>query len=125
MEQPEKHDRQGRQDEAPPPLTEAPKFLRLQKMFGPGEASLLAQASSVGIAFAVSIVLGLASGWWLDQKLGTSPWLLLLCLLLGIAGGFRNLFVVSARIDRKSREAAANKNIIRDKKDGGGNGASR
>ncbi|UQZ91118.1 ATPase F0F1 [Deltaproteobacteria bacterium Smac51] len=70
---------------------------------------MMAQASAVGISFAVSIVLGLALGWWLDKKLGTAPWLLLLCLMLGIAAGFKNLFTVSARLEKASQKAAEEK----------------
>lgn len=81
---------------------EAPKFSRLRKSFGPGEASALGQASAVGLTFVVAIVLGLAAGRWLDAKLGTAPWLLLAGLLVGIAAGFRNLFALSRRLDRQS-----------------------
>lgn len=84
----------------PPPLKEAPKFKWLKKHFGTGQAQMLGQASAVGLTFVVAIVLGLAAGWWLDQKLGTAPWLLLTGLLLGVAAGFKNLFTMSARMDR-------------------------
>jgi F0F1-type ATP synthase assembly protein I len=30
-------------------------------------------------------------GWWLDAKLGTSPWLLLVGIFLGASGGFYSL----------------------------------
>jgi F0F1-type ATP synthase assembly protein I len=30
-------------------------------------------------------------GWWLDEKLGTSPWLLLVGIFLGASGGFYSL----------------------------------
>ena len=91
-------------DTDPPALTEAPKFHAFRRFFGDGQASVLAQASAVGISFAVSIVLGLAAGLWLDKKLGTAPWLLLLCLLVGIAAGFKNLFTVSARLEKLGRK---------------------
>ncbi len=91
-------------DTDPPPLPEAPKFHGLKKFFGDGQARVLAQASAVGISFAVSIVLGLAAGLWLDKKLGTAPWCLLLCLLVGIAAGFKNLFTVSARLEKLGRK---------------------
>jgi len=34
-----------------------------------------------------ALLLGLALGWWLDRKLGTEPWLMLLGILLGIVVG--------------------------------------
>ena len=88
----------------PPPLKEAPKFKRLKKIFGPGEASALAQASAVGLTFVVAILLGLAGGWWLDRQLGSAPLCLLLGLMLGITAGFRNLITFSRRLDRLDRK---------------------
>lgn len=90
----------------PPPLPEAPKFKGLQKIFGgDGHTQALAQASAVGISFAVSIVLGLFGGLWLDKKLGSAPWCLLAGILIGIAAGFKNLFSVAARVDKLSRKS--------------------
>lgn len=40
---------------------------------------------------ALSIFIGLAIGRWLDGKFDTSPWLMLIFMVLGIAAGFRNL----------------------------------
>ena len=40
---------------------------------------------------ALSIVIGLAIGVYLDRKLGTSPWLTLIFIVLGIAAGYKNL----------------------------------
>lgn len=92
--------------EVPPPLKEAPKFMWLRKAFGDSEARMLGQASAVGLTFVVSILLGLGLGWWLDKKLGTAPWLLLIGILLGIVAGFHNLFRFSARLDRLGRQEA-------------------
>lgn len=38
---------------------------------------------------------GALIGWVLDRALGTSPWLLLVLLFLGIAGAFRNIIRIS------------------------------
>ncbi len=97
-----KNTEKPKNDFDPPPLPEAPKFHALKKFFGDGQSSLLAQASAVGISFAVAIVLGLAAGLWLDKKLGTAPWCLLAGILIGIAAGFKNLFTLSARLDKAS-----------------------
>lgn len=94
------NDRDRPDPPVPPPLKEAPKFKWLKKHFGTGEAQMLGQASAVGLTFVVAIVLGLSAGWWLDKKLGSAPWLLLAGLLLGVAAGFKNLFTISARMDR-------------------------
>jgi ATP synthase protein I len=48
--------------------------------------------SGVGLTLVIATVLGLWGGYALDGWLGTSPWLTLVGLLLGIAAGFVNLF---------------------------------
>ena len=48
--------------------------------------------SGVGLTLVIATVLGLWGGYALDGWLGTSPWLTLVGLLLGIAAGFINLF---------------------------------
>jgi|WetSurMetagenome_2_1015567.scaffolds.fasta_scaffold761773_2 ATP synthase protein I len=51
----------------------------------------LAFFSSIGLSVALSIFIGLGLGLYLDGKFSTSPWLMLICLGLGIAAGFRNI----------------------------------
>lgn len=41
------------------------------------------------------LVGGALIGWVLDRLLGTSPWLLLVMLFLGIASAFRNIIKIS------------------------------
>ena len=51
-----------------------------------------ALAAAAGFQF-VGAVAGLAVlGWWLDGRLGTTPWLAVSGLLLGSIGGFWNLW---------------------------------
>ena len=47
-------------------------------------------ASSIGIVFVVSIVIGVLIGVWLDSKLDTKPWLTLFFLGIGVAAGIKN-----------------------------------
>jgi ATP synthase protein I len=53
--------------------------------------------SNLGIAFRLStefvaaVVVGGAIGWGLDRIFGTSPLLLILLFLFGVAAGFRNV----------------------------------
>ncbi|MFH0731224.1 MAG: AtpZ/AtpI family protein [Pseudomonadota bacterium] len=47
--------------------------------------------SSLGLSVAFSIFIGLGLGLYLDRKFSTSPWLMLICLGLGIAAGYRNI----------------------------------
>jgi ATP synthase protein I len=51
----------------------------------------LAYYSSIGFSVALSIVIGLVVGVYLDRRFDSSPWCLLIFLVLGIAAGFRNI----------------------------------
>ena len=69
-----------------------------------GQLRILAEASAIGLSVVVAILLGLGAGLWLDGILGTRPWLTLVGLIVGVAGGLNNIFVMSARIQRAERE---------------------
>jgi len=45
-----------------------------------------------GLAFALSVLLFLGGGAWLDSKLGTSPVLLVLGAFIGAGAGFYSLY---------------------------------
>lgn len=45
-----------------------------------------------GLTLALSVLLFLLLGWWLDERLGTAPLLLLLGALVGAAAGFYSLY---------------------------------
>jgi ATP synthase protein I len=47
---------------------------------------------ALGLEMGISVALGLLAGWWLDGKFGSSPWLTLVFLLLGIVAAFRALY---------------------------------
>lgn len=74
----------------------------------PKEKPLLKQlfeASTVGIQLVLSTFVGFGMGYFLDKFLGTSPWLTIVFLLLGIFAGFRELLRVARRqngSDKKS-----------------------
>ena len=46
---------------------------------------------TMGWSIAISVALGTFAGYWLDNKFGTTPWLLIVGALLGIAAGFVEL----------------------------------
>ncbi|MCB9879519.1 MAG: AtpZ/AtpI family protein [Planctomycetes bacterium] len=54
------------------------------------------QVFGVGLTLAVSVGLFAYGGLWLDRKLGTKPWLLLLMVLCGIVGGILHTIRVLA-----------------------------
>ncbi len=64
-------------------------------------------ASSVGLELGIAVALGLLVGWYLDQRLGTEPWMMLLWLVLGLVAGFRGVFRAIQRADRAAAEEEA------------------
>lgn len=59
-----------------------------------------AQASSVGLVLVLSIVIGWAFGTWLDSKLHTSPWLMLVFTFMGIAAGFYEIIKLAIQLSK-------------------------
>ncbi|NVM22110.1 MAG: AtpZ/AtpI family protein, partial [Desulfobacterales bacterium] len=49
--------------------------------------------SSLSFSIALSVVIGLFIGYWLDRRFNTSPWLTLIFLGLGVVAGFRNIYL--------------------------------
>jgi F0F1-type ATP synthase assembly protein I len=52
---------------------------------------------SLGTSLAVTVLLGVALGYWADQKLGTRPWLLLLGAVSGLALAIYQFFKTVSR----------------------------
>jgi len=50
------------------------------------------QVAGAGFQFAAMVVLAVLAGVWVDGKLGTSPWLVIVLVLLGAAIGFYSLY---------------------------------
>lgn len=57
-------------------------------------------ASSIGLELGLSVVFGILFGRWLDGRLGTTPWLMLVFLMLGLVAGFRSVMRAVRRADR-------------------------
>ena len=57
-----------------------------------GAASGAGRYAGAGIQFAASILLFVFVGQWLDERLGTEPWLLILGVFVGAAAGFYSLY---------------------------------
>ena len=53
--------------------------------------------ASIGITLVMATVIGLAGGYYADRWLGTAPCLTMICLGIGIAAGFVNLFRATRR----------------------------
>jgi F0F1-type ATP synthase assembly protein I len=57
-----------------------------------------------GLNWALSTLLFLLVGWWLDTKLGTTPILLILGAFVGAGAGFYSLYFHVVVEPRKQRE---------------------
>lgn len=57
-------------------------------------------ASSIGLVLALSIIIGWAIGSLLDRHFGTSPWLMLIFTLMGIAAGFIELVKIAKQLSK-------------------------
>ena len=55
-------------------------------------ARALAQLSQIAIMIIACLAVGIFAGWYLDRLLETSPWLLMICTLLGIIAAFKSIF---------------------------------
>ena len=67
-----------------------------------GAMGLLGTVGTIGMQLVVATFIGLAMGYYLDQWLGTKPWMLIIFLLLGIATGFRDVYREAMRLQRNS-----------------------
>ena len=66
-----------------------------------------AEFAGIGLQFVVSMLGGLYAGEWLDKKLGTAPWLLMIGVFLGAGLSFysmyRKLMAAQAKDDEARR----------------------
>jgi ATP synthase protein I len=56
-----------------------------------------AEFGAIGLQFAATIVVFAFIGIWLDRRLGTSPWMLLICVFVGAGGGFYSMYRLVTR----------------------------
>lgn len=61
-------------------------------------------ASSVGIHLVISTFVGFALGYIIDRNFNTSPWFLIIFLILGIVSGFRELLKVAKQQGRDDKK---------------------
>lgn len=76
-------------------------------MLGPDSGKQLkafARVGALGIELALSTVIGMLGGRWLDAKLSTEPWLTLVGLILGVIAGFRSLYLAARKQSRQSQQ---------------------
>jgi ATP synthase protein I len=59
---------------------------------GRGTGPSAGDLGSVGLQFTASILLFFFLGRWLDGRLGTEPWLLIVGVFTGLAAGFWSMY---------------------------------
>lgn len=64
-----------------------------------------AQFAGVGLQFALSILVFVYLGNWLDRRFGTAPWLLLAALFLGAGGSFYSMYRKMMAAQARAEEA--------------------
>ena len=80
-------------------------------MLGPDSRKQLkafARVGAVGIEFALSVVVGMLGGLWLDKHFSTQPVLTLAGLFLGLIAGIRSLYQTVRKQQQSSDRDDAN-----------------
>lgn len=76
------------------------------------------QAMGQGLRIAVDLVVGVAFGgfigWWLDQYLGTAPWLMVLMLILGFTAGMMNVIRTARRMQAEAEASQLKAPSVKD-----------
>jgi F0F1-type ATP synthase assembly protein I len=62
---------------------------------------------TLGLQLAITVVAFFFLGRWVDQKLGTEPWLMLVGLVIGVVGGFLKFFRVASRLGKEADRNAS------------------
>lgn len=64
--------------------------------------------AGLGLQFAMAIIVFLYAGQWLDRKLGTAPWMLLIGVFVGAGGGFYSMYrkLMAAQAREEAAKAA-------------------
>ena len=113
----------GDDDRNEPPADEAALSARLQRLDerlghhhsdrpsendpGPGanaDPSALALGLRLSAEFVAGVLVGAALGWLMDRWLGTSPWGMIVFLLLGFAAGVLNMMRAAGMVAHNTLE---------------------
>ena len=58
----------------------------------------LALLPQMGISVSACLLTGVLLGKYLDRTFGSTPWLLLICSILGVAAAFKSLYDFAAKM---------------------------
>jgi ATP synthase protein I len=90
-------------------ISQAGTFLRAMGRDAASEKSNRGKKTSpavfagAGFEFAGCILLGLFAGQWVDKRLGTAPWLLILGVFIGAAAGIFNMYRILTTAERRAK----------------------
>lgn len=73
---------------------------------GPQGNKAMSYGLRMGVELVAAVLVGAGMGWLLDRWLGTSPWLLILFFLFGVAAGFRNVQRASMEMSRTDENSS-------------------
>jgi ATP synthase protein I len=65
----------------------------------------LAMVSSMGISVVLAIDIGVWFGLTLDRWFGTKPWFFYIFMFIGIAAGFKNVYLIAGREIRRNDDS--------------------
>lgn len=60
-----------------------------------------ARVSSLPLQLVAATAVGYLLGNWLDHRFGTSPWLMVVCVMLGAIGGFIEIIRAAIRMSKE------------------------
>ena len=62
------------------------------------------RTSAVGLEIGLAVLFGYLIGSWIDGQLGTEPYLMITCLVLGWIAGMRNLYRAARRVLKEQED---------------------
>jgi ATP synthase protein I len=80
-------------------------FLKDQRKMSRKSAEQIKKGTSYSagaLEMGLSVVIGMTIGYWLDEVLGTAPWMALLWMTCGAVAGFRSLWRLAKRMEREA-----------------------
>jgi ATP synthase protein I len=81
-----------------------------------GSAPAASDLAGIGLQFAISIVLFVFAGQWLDRRLGTGPLFLIVGVFVGAGGAFYSMYRKLMAVQRiqRAQEAQVSRSSKRD-----------
>ena len=69
----------------------------------------IARFSSIGIFWGVAVGIGWWFGSWLDRRFDTAPWFMVVGILVGVAAGFKEMYLTGKAAQATSRGSTESK----------------